>query len=66
MKLLPNVASDYNLQLQLTSGPCATAPVPVNAQSLYVRDQYQRCAVQERYLGVPRFQRSRDMLYTAW
>ena len=42
------------------------APIPLDEQRRWVESNYHRCGEEERFLGVPRFQTSRDLLYRGW
>ena len=41
-------------------------PIPLDEQRRWVKSNYHRCGDEERFLGVPRFQTSRDSLYRGW
>lgn len=42
------------------------APIPLESQKEFVVAQYDRCGGADKFLGVPRFQTSRDALYAGW
>ena len=41
-------------------------PIPLEDQTEYLKRDYDQCGKEERWLGVPRFQTSRDAIYHGW